>query len=310
MAYRELNSFIHKFNQLWRSGKSAHLNIDTHAGEAWVGLRVRLGHAPVHQEVYHNKSRTRDSPSRHRRRVRRAAAREVVEAEKASDEETQSEDTEERAGKATIEEHIEVLDVTKVAEEASNGKCIPILDVVESNESNSTGNAAEVTEEIILVDEENYVEETRGVNLDNDKVDANTVAAPVAVPTASSPPVGTSSVTPVVANIVEQVEVFATAIFDKSSVEYLTNDDFDSLKKVLLEANHMKENILKIENQHQTNRKFRGNLFKHTLELKMTVKSAKLWESPKQYIWRNLGQKLWNKSDGTELSLVRIHMKN
>ena len=186
MAYRELNSFIHKFNQLWRSGKSAHLNIDTHAGEAWVGLRVRRGHAPVHQEVYHNQSRTRDSPSRHRRRVRRAAAREVVEAEKASDEETQSEDTEEKAGKATIEEHIESLDVTKVAEEASNGKCIQILDLVESDESNSTGYAAEVTEKIILVDEENYAEEARGDNLDSNKVVVieSVIAAAVAVPTA------------------------------------------------------------------------------------------------------------------------------
>ena len=52
MAYRQLNRLIHKFNQLWHSGKSAHLNIEPHVGEAWVCLRVRLGHEPVHHEVY------------------------------------------------------------------------------------------------------------------------------------------------------------------------------------------------------------------------------------------------------------------
>ena len=43
----ELNSFIFKFHQLRKTGATAHLDIDTHAGQAWVGLRVMLG--PIQQ---------------------------------------------------------------------------------------------------------------------------------------------------------------------------------------------------------------------------------------------------------------------
>ena len=46
MAVNEIESFIKKFYQLWSAGVSAHLDLDTHAGEAWVGLRVQLGPAP------------------------------------------------------------------------------------------------------------------------------------------------------------------------------------------------------------------------------------------------------------------------
>ena len=51
MVAREFDSFIQKFHQLWSAGFSAHLDLDTHAGVAWVGLRVQLGH-PGH--LYHN----------------------------------------------------------------------------------------------------------------------------------------------------------------------------------------------------------------------------------------------------------------
>ena len=42
----ELNSFIEKFKNLWRSGLSAHLNLETNGGQAWVGLHLHLGVAP------------------------------------------------------------------------------------------------------------------------------------------------------------------------------------------------------------------------------------------------------------------------
>ena len=72
----EMDTFIHKFKQLWKSGQEAHLDLDTKGGQAWVGLRLRLGHAPgpLHQqENFHLHQRTRNSPSRLCRRTRRAA---------------------------------------------------------------------------------------------------------------------------------------------------------------------------------------------------------------------------------------------
>ena len=33
------------FHQLWKAGDTAHLNLDTHAGQAWIGLRTPLGYS-------------------------------------------------------------------------------------------------------------------------------------------------------------------------------------------------------------------------------------------------------------------------
>ena len=46
MLVTELDTFVHKFQQLWNDGYNAHLDLDTHAGLAWVSLRVQLGHVP------------------------------------------------------------------------------------------------------------------------------------------------------------------------------------------------------------------------------------------------------------------------
>ena len=77
----ELDTFVKKFNQLWKDGVTAHLDLDTHAGDAWVGLRVRLGHVPgpLHRPVHpvHQEVPRKESPSRQRRRARRAAARQT-----------------------------------------------------------------------------------------------------------------------------------------------------------------------------------------------------------------------------------------
>ena len=78
MLVTELDTFVRKFHQLWKAGLTAHLDLDTNAGNAWVGLRVHLGHhvpGPLHHQVFPSSSRKRNSPARQRRRARRAAAR-------------------------------------------------------------------------------------------------------------------------------------------------------------------------------------------------------------------------------------------
>jgi hypothetical protein len=106
MIVTELDTFVRKFHQLWSNGLTAHLDLDTHAGNAWVGLRVQLGQVPgpPHQQVQpfpqpvHKKG---ESPSRQRRRARRAAAKaastansEAVEADKVENETTEDVDDE------------------------------------------------------------------------------------------------------------------------------------------------------------------------------------------------------------------------
>ena len=80
MFITELDSFIGKFQQLWNNGVTAHLDLDTHAGSAWVGLRVHLGNVPPgpHHTAPYGPAYPPPrhvTPSRHRRRARREAAR-------------------------------------------------------------------------------------------------------------------------------------------------------------------------------------------------------------------------------------------
>ena len=73
MAGQEIDSFIQKFKNLWKCGLDAHLNIDTHAGQAWVGLRVGLGGSHSfhgHQDT----AKRRRGPAYQRRQERRQAA--------------------------------------------------------------------------------------------------------------------------------------------------------------------------------------------------------------------------------------------
>ena len=121
MVTTELDSFVQKFKQLWKSGLGAHLDIDTHGGQAWVGLRVRLSHAPgpVHHAHHHLPSqprRTRNGPAQQRRRARRAAVRQE-EAEEAIVDEPAVED----AAKADLPVAVEAAkqQLDSVTEEAA-----------------------------------------------------------------------------------------------------------------------------------------------------------------------------------------------
>ena len=83
MHMTELNSFVQKFTQLWKAGVTAHLDVDTHAGHAWVGLRAQLGQIPTgppyhqydHQQSDHPFGQRYRGPSYQRRQERRQAAR-------------------------------------------------------------------------------------------------------------------------------------------------------------------------------------------------------------------------------------------
>ena len=39
----KLFPFIHIFNELWKSGETAYIDLNTHAGKAWINIRTPLG---------------------------------------------------------------------------------------------------------------------------------------------------------------------------------------------------------------------------------------------------------------------------
>ena len=69
-----INYFISEFHQLWKAGVTAHLDLDTHAGQAWVGLRAQLGQLGQLRQ-YPPQSPTHRSPSYYHRQKRRKAAK-------------------------------------------------------------------------------------------------------------------------------------------------------------------------------------------------------------------------------------------
>ena len=71
----------------------------------------------------------------------------------------------------------------------------------------------------------------------------------------------------------------------------------------------MRANIAAVNINHQSTREFRSNLFTHTSSLMLTVKTAALWDSPKQYILKHLGQNDWKQTNGSSIKIVKIHVK-
>ena len=72
MSRSELENFVNKFQQLRQAGYTAHLDVDTHAGKAWVRLHVML--EPMKHSQKTPKQRHR-SPSYLKRQERRKAER-------------------------------------------------------------------------------------------------------------------------------------------------------------------------------------------------------------------------------------------
>ena len=145
------------YSSLSKHGLDVHLDIDAHAGEAWIGLRVRvLGSSP---SIKSNDSRT--SPSRERRRARRAAIRQeqVVETVKEEKESNDLVSTEKVATKNV-----------KVGENAKNEIVAKDYVTVENEDKdNSLEIVNELTAEKVkgLDDEEEHRDTTAEENVED-----------------------------------------------------------------------------------------------------------------------------------------------
>ena len=122
MHPKELDSFIGKLKQLWQSGKDARLHVETHAGEAWASLHVKLGHGQGHQHQHKEKPhlpRNRNGPSRQRRRARRAAARQERAVEASADQNELENGFETAVESVSAEEALDVEEENKVVSNKS-----------------------------------------------------------------------------------------------------------------------------------------------------------------------------------------------
>ena len=143
MYVTELDSFVKKFYQLWNDGLSAHLDLDTQAGSAWVGLRVQLGHVPGPLHQVHPFPQEVESPSRRRRRARRAAAQKEN-AEKANTNETEETGDENNAEKASGATEEPVASVKIGNEEVEKALDEEIVRITTNNEHDDNAEEADV----------------------------------------------------------------------------------------------------------------------------------------------------------------------
>ena len=125
MYVTELNSFIQKFNDLWKNGLTAHLDIDCCNEFAWVGLRLQLGHQPGPGPQHHqvtpilpHRFRKKNNPPRQRRRAKREAERAAKVATDAEDVDTAIEVSKEPSENVTNDSNAAAVELTtNVSEE-------------------------------------------------------------------------------------------------------------------------------------------------------------------------------------------------
>ena len=105
------------------------------------------------------------------------------------------------------------------------------------------------------------------------------------------------------------VTIHATAIVEKSPHTMFVEEEWDSLIRFIYSKEHLKQNIEKVRHCNSTSRDYMSGLYQHNVKIELLVKTSSLWETPRSYIWRNIGQDSWNRGNGTTIKLTRIHQK-
>lgn len=323
----EINAFIVKFKQLWNSGFSAHLDLDSCDGKAWVGLRLNLGDAPgvgqVHREDV-SLRRTQNSPSKERRRNRRAALRENMKNENVSESTEQvendmveneihseEEDILEEDTIATITTEEVVTKHADSEEELENMGAVDNLGKdVDSVPESTAQVVTEISVDISEIEAEEVVsEETDGkTTVDSKDVEQILKEETESGEAETKSDKAKSSEIPGL-NKPADALVYGTVDLESSPYNQVTRSQIDSVSKIIDCKEHLQRNISDFEFGKISSWNSGHQRYKHQIQLIIQVKTAQLWESPRSYLWRHLGTSVWTLEDGTQVSISRIHQK-
>ena len=105
------------------------------------------------------------------------------------------------------------------------------------------------------------------------------------------------------------VTIHATAVIADSPNAALTSDEIDLLMRFLTNRDHLQRNISNIAYEYLCSEPLRNCKFKHTVGLKIDVRTENLWEGPRSYLWKHVGQDLWSRGNGSVISVAWIHQK-
>ena len=337
----EVESFMTKFVHLWKTGQDANLNIHSHAGNAWVQISLNIGRYPGSNICTDAPIRKNASPSRVRRREKRAAARRASSTylNPAKDEtilidtgEANSIEVDANTGNVNTEDN---TDFSISAEEA-----IGEIDTIEqpaaveassadviSNKS-SADSIFEDLHDGNTVDGKSPVQhetDEQDVTLEKDETGSND--AIVDTSDTKSRQIGNGSLDSTSnqkdkdtidsgkSNIQEVqthsdvVLIYGAATVDNSPFNSFAQEELDSVVRFITDKDHMKKNISHIEWKHISTRINEDSSFQHIIGVTLTVKTSNLWETPRSYIYRHIGQDSWHRGNGSKITIRRIHQK-
>ena len=105
------------------------------------------------------------------------------------------------------------------------------------------------------------------------------------------------------------VDVYALASFKNSPHASLTQDDLNSLGRFITSKDHLQRNIARVHYDTISSNGMISNGTYSYIQVKILVLRKHLWEGARSCIWKHLGSDIWERGNGTKISLSRIHQK-
>ena len=104
------------------------------------------------------------------------------------------------------------------------------------------------------------------------------------------------------------VTVWTLVSLDSCLRASLNADDLKAVESIFKRFDHLKKNIVELKIGTYSTRSGNG-VYCHDLHVKVIVDTGGLWDGARKYIWKFMGQDEWTLSDGTIVSVNRIHTK-
>ena len=102
----------------------------------------------------------------------------------------------------------------------------------------------------------------------------------------------------------------ATAVFRNCPNVSIAQDDLDSVARFITSKDHLVKNIDSIQYDRISNHGMDNNgTYEHSVQVRVAVRRKNLWEGARSYLWKHLAHDLWERSNGTTITLTRIHVK-
>ena len=105
------------------------------------------------------------------------------------------------------------------------------------------------------------------------------------------------------------VKIHVTAVLENSPFSKFDKEEKESILRCIAVKEHLRRNIEDVTFCDSSSRMCSGNLYQHIVDVVFMVKTVALWESPRSYVWKHLGQGGWKRGNGTTIQLTRIHQK-